>query len=101
MVDLQHFFEPNTYPVARGFIPVRLRSSRSPVHTVSLRNNAGRLWGRCVPQRGQVPSPREVAVPPGYGSRPRSRGFAPTSKTYFSAAREGRRFVLCLHLETL
>ncbi len=31
--------------------------------------------------------------------RRKSVGF--TSNTYFSAARKGRRFVLCLHLETL
>ena len=95
------FLEAVDSPVARGFIPDRLRSSRSPVDTVSLKDRAGRFWGRCAPQRGQVPSPQEIVAPPWIGSEPRSR--APQTNKFANngAARKGRRFVLCLPLETL
>ena len=101
MVDLKKFPELPNSPVARGLVPDRLRSSRDPVNTVSLENRAGRFWGRFAPHRGQVPSPQEIVAPPWIGSMPRFRAFPNNEFAYNSAARKGRRFVLCLPLETL
>ena len=88
-------------PVARGFIPVRLRSSRNPVNAVSLIHRGAWFWGRFAARREQAPSPQEVRSPRWSGSRPRFR--APQTNKFANngAARKGRRFVLCLPLETL
>jgi hypothetical protein len=88
-------------PVARGFIPDRLRSSRSPANTVSLQKPGHRFWGRCAPHRGQVPSPQGINIPPKSGWRLRSRASQTNKFANNGAARKGRRFVLCLPLETL
>ncbi|KAE9638355.1 hypothetical protein EJA70_31580 [Pseudomonas sp. PB103] len=93
-------------PVARGFIPDRLRSSRSPANAVSLQKPGHRFWGRCAPQRGgatfrQVPSPQGINIPPKSGWRLRSRASHANEFANNGAARKGRRFVLCLPLETL
>ncbi len=95
------FLEAVDSPVARGFIPDRLRSSRSPVDTASLKDRAGRFWGRCAPHRGQVPSPQGINIPPKSGWRLRSRASQTNKFANNGAARKGRRFVLCLPLETL
>ncbi|VVM86953.1 hypothetical protein PS662_02623 [Pseudomonas fluorescens] len=83
------------FPVARGFIPVRLRSSRNPTNAVCLSKRVSRFWGRFATQRGQVPSPQA------FGSTSLTRTLKPTSFPYSSTARSGRRFALCLPLETL
>jgi hypothetical protein len=93
-------------PVARGFIPDRLRSSRSPANAVSLQKPGHGFWGRCAPQRGgatfrQVPSPQEIVAPPWIGSDLRFRASQTNKFANNGAARKGRRFVLCLPLETL
>ncbi|PTT32790.1 hypothetical protein DBR18_02700 [Pseudomonas sp. HMWF021] len=95
------------FSVARGFIPDRLRSSRNPANAVLLKEPVIRFWGCFATHRGQVPSPQiahwpqEVRTPRWSGSRPRCRAFETTQRIDFSAARKGRRFVLCLPLETL
>ncbi|TNB93700.1 hypothetical protein FHG55_18430 [Pseudomonas jessenii] len=107
MVDLQKCPESEYFPVARELAPARLRSSRNPMNSVSLRHRSVWFWGCCAPRREQAPSPQiahfpqEVLVPRWSGSRPRCRAFETTQRINFSAARKGRRFVLCLPLETL
>ena len=101
MVDLKKCPELNNLPVAKELAPARLHSSRSSVNSIVLKHRDGWFWGRFAAQREQAPSPQEVVAPPWHGFRPRFRASQNNEFANNGAARKGRRFVLCLHLETL
>ena len=87
------FFERRN-PVARELAPARLRSSRSSANTACLNKRDSWFWGCSAAQREQAPSPQRQR------SGPMARALEPASFASNSAARTGRRFVLCLPLET-
>src|SRR5471032_281175 len=82
-------------PVARELAPAGLRSSPKTTHrSMSVKPHL-LFYDCCAAEREQAPSPQRRS------SRPRARALGFTSFASNSAARKGRRFVLCLPLETL
>ncbi|CAI8715665.1 conserved hypothetical protein [Pseudomonas sp. IT-P100] len=87
--------EASTFQVARELAPAGLRSSPKTMRRGASVKPHSLIYDSCAAEREQAPSPR------GIGSNHRIRAPRPISFAFDSAAQPGRRFVLCLPLETL